>query len=316
MSAAGQGPLISVLTPVYNGEALLADCIESVLAQTYQNFEYIVVNNRSTDRTREIALGYAARDKRIQVHDNADFVNADANHNRALARISPQSRYCKFVQGDDKLFPECLERMVDLAEKHPKVGMVAAYGIYDAGKVLWEGLPLASTVVAGREVCRARFLGGPYLFGNPTSSLLRTEIVRGKEEFYPEWNPHSDTEICYRILQEWDFGFVHQILVYKKSATEGSITAWSRRINTFAPGHLHDLLTYGHVYLSREELEPVVAERMAFYYDFLAKSRWEDRDAEFWKYHEAALRRMGRPLDRKRLYAAMVRRLFKRLLPR
>ena len=49
------GPLVSVLTPVYNGEDYLAECIESILAQTYRNFEYTIVNNCSKDRSLEIA---------------------------------------------------------------------------------------------------------------------------------------------------------------------------------------------------------------------------------------------------------------------
>ena len=51
-----QEPFVSVLTPVYNGEDFLAECIESVLSQTHGNFEYIIVNNRSTDRSLEIAF--------------------------------------------------------------------------------------------------------------------------------------------------------------------------------------------------------------------------------------------------------------------
>jgi len=54
-------PLVSVLTPVYNGKEFLAECIERVLAQAYSNWEYIIVNNCSKDRTLEIALEYAKR---------------------------------------------------------------------------------------------------------------------------------------------------------------------------------------------------------------------------------------------------------------
>src|SRR4030095_4995561 len=63
-------PLVSVVTPVYNGERYLAECIESVLAQTYQNWEYIIVNNCSTDRTREIGESYGRKDERIRIHNN------------------------------------------------------------------------------------------------------------------------------------------------------------------------------------------------------------------------------------------------------
>src|SRR5262245_29002790 len=114
-------PLVSVVTPVYNGADFLAECVESVLAQTYTNFEYIIVNNRSTDRTLEIALGYARKDSRIRVHDAETFVGVIENHNRALRLISPDSRYCKVVAADDWLFPECLTKMIALAETSPSV---------------------------------------------------------------------------------------------------------------------------------------------------------------------------------------------------
>ena len=71
-------PLVSVVTPVYNGAAYLSECIESVLAQTYTNWEYIIVNNCSTDRTRDIASHYAQQDTRIRLHNNDDFLSLDA----------------------------------------------------------------------------------------------------------------------------------------------------------------------------------------------------------------------------------------------
>ncbi|MDH4246150.1 MAG: glycosyltransferase, partial [Nitrospira sp.] len=93
-------PLVSVLTPVYNGEDHLAQCIESVLAQTYQNWEYVIVNNRSTDRTLEIAEQYAQKDKRIRIHNNSEFVGCDENGNIAFRQITPESKYCKMVHAD------------------------------------------------------------------------------------------------------------------------------------------------------------------------------------------------------------------------
>src|SRR4030067_1311700 len=109
-------PLVSVVTPVYNGEKYLAECIESVSAQTYKNWEYARVNNCSTDRTREIAERYASMDNRINVYTYEEFVDVIQSHNRALRLISPHSKYCKVVEADDWLFPECVERMVELAE--------------------------------------------------------------------------------------------------------------------------------------------------------------------------------------------------------
>src|SRR5215470_7570143 len=111
-------PLVSVVTPVYNGEKYLAECIESVLAQTYVNWEYIIINNCSKDRTLEIAQYYARIDRRIRVHNNETFIGMIENHNIAFQQISPTSSYCKMVHADDWLFPECIMQMVKVAEAH------------------------------------------------------------------------------------------------------------------------------------------------------------------------------------------------------
>src|SRR5262245_52267426 len=99
-------PLVSVVTPVYNGERYLAECIESVLNQRYNNWEYIIVNNRSTDGTLGIANRYASTDARVRVHTNEAFVDAIGNHNIAVGLISPGSKYCKVLSADDWITPD------------------------------------------------------------------------------------------------------------------------------------------------------------------------------------------------------------------
>jgi glycosyltransferase involved in cell wall biosynthesis len=150
-------PRVSIVTPAYNDDAYLAECIESVLAQTYQNWDYTIVDNCSTDGSVEIAHRYAAKDSRIRVQQNSQFLRAISNHNAALRQISPESKYCKIVFADDWIFPNCLEQMVALAEAHPSVGIVSAYAL-DGDKVAWAGLPYPSTVVCGREICRRHLL--------------------------------------------------------------------------------------------------------------------------------------------------------------
>ncbi|HTQ50255.1 MAG TPA: glycosyltransferase family A protein, partial [Candidatus Acidoferrales bacterium] len=106
-------PLVTVLTPVYNGEAFICECIESVLNQSYQNYEYIILNNCSKDRTLELASNYAKKDRRIRVHNSPKFVGVIENHNNAFQLMSRESKYCKVVSGDDWLFPHCITTMVD-----------------------------------------------------------------------------------------------------------------------------------------------------------------------------------------------------------
>src|ERR1044071_3944387 len=93
-------PKVTVLTPAYNEAKYIATCIESVLAQTYQNWEYIIVDNCSKDGTLEVARRYELRDKRIRVIHNETLLPQAKNFNFAVTQISADSEYCKFVQGD------------------------------------------------------------------------------------------------------------------------------------------------------------------------------------------------------------------------
>ena len=298
-------PLVSVVTPVYNGERFLCECIESVLAQTYDNWEYVLVNNCSTDRTLAIAEEYAARDRRIQVHTNAEFVRAIPNHNIALRRIAPESRYCKPLGADDWLFPDCLAQMVALAEEHPSVAIVGAYALYGLPEapIAWTGLPYPSTVVAGADACRLRLLGGPYVFGTPTAVLYRSDIVRGRDPFYNESNFHADSEVCFDVLEQKDFGFVHQVLTYRRMQ-DGSLTTRSQDLNTYLPGVLLELVRYGPKYLTPVELEGRIRAHLRDYYRYLGKQVYRRRGRELWRYHRDKLADLGFPLRRTRVTAA------------
>src|SRR6266702_7373720 len=214
MSAQHQ-PLVSIVTPVYNGEEYLNECIESVLSQTYQDWEYIILNNNSRDRTLEIAEQYQRQDTRIRVYSNDTLLPIIANHNKAFGLISAESKYCKVVSADDWLFPECLERMVRLAEENPSVGIVGAYQL-SGGEGIWyvrnSGLPYPRTVVSGQEVCRAHMLGMLKVLGNPTSVMYRADLMRNTDRFFPNPTAEADTSACLKHLRFSDFGFVHQVL--------------------------------------------------------------------------------------------------------
>src|SRR5215471_12165190 len=225
--SAMQDPLVSVVTPVYNGEAYLRECVESVLAQTYAHWDYVIVNNCSTDRTLEIAREYAARDPRIRIVENQEFVRVINNHNIAFRQISPTSKYCKVVAADDWIFPDCLEKMVKLAEEHPSVVIVQAYRLQGT-KVTGDGLPYPSTVIRGNDVCRQWLLeGGPSILGAPSTLMYRSDIVRSRPAFYNESNLHADTEACLEFLEHHDYGFVHQVLTFQRMREE-SMTSYSQ----------------------------------------------------------------------------------------
>src|SRR5215831_19118689 len=192
-------PLVSIVTPVHNEAEYLSECIESILAQTYQNWDFTIVDNCSTDGSLEVARRYAAKDRRIRVHQNQQFLRVIPNHNVALRQISPESKYCKVVFGDDWIFPDCLEKMVAIGEQYPSVGIVSSYQLH-GDKVLSTGLPYNKKVVTGREACREFFLHELVLFGTQNSVLYRSDFVRKRQPFYVEGDMCADFEVCFALL--------------------------------------------------------------------------------------------------------------------
>jgi glycosyltransferase involved in cell wall biosynthesis len=307
-------PLVSVLTPVYNGEAFLAECIESVFAQTYKNFEYIIVNNYSTDRSLDIALAYAKQDPRVQVHNNNTFVDIIANHNIAFSLMSSGAKYCKVVSADDALFPDCMMRMVELAEANPSAGFIGCYQLRGQ-HIRWQGFPYPKVLLTGRDVCRQILLGGDHSFGfgSPTSLLYRADLVRKTRTFYPNASPHADTSACFEHLKDCDFAFVYQVLCWERTH-EATQSSKSEEINDYLSAVLDDIVQYGKYYLNREEYEKKLKQHLNGYHQFLAVNMIAHRGKEFWDYHKSRLKELGYPMETSALLKAGMVKVFKEIV--
>ena len=309
-------PLVSIVTPVYNGETYLEECINSVLAQTYPHWEYTIVNNRSSDRTAEIAERYARRDERIRVHNNGVFLDIIANHNHAFSLMSSDSKYCKVVSADDFILPECLARMVELAEAHSSVGIVGSYQLSGGGDewyVRCTGLPYWRTVVSGKEICRSHLWGHLNVFGAPTANLYRCDLIRNSDAFFPNPRAEADISACIQHLQHTDFGFVHQVLSYERIHGD-RITTTSRSLDAYVSSKISDLLAYGAEYLTVLERDKRLSELLDEHYRYMAIAAVNLRDREYWNFQKRKLNEFGCPLDRIRLAKAICAKVIDLLL--
>lgn len=116
-------PLVSIGVPVYNGEPYLAEALDSLLAQTFEDLEVIICDNASTDGTEEIGRAYAARDGRVRYVRNPSNVGPTANHRRTF-ELS-RGRYFRWAAADDVSAPQSLARCVEVLDREP--GVVLAY---------------------------------------------------------------------------------------------------------------------------------------------------------------------------------------------
>jgi glycosyltransferase involved in cell wall biosynthesis len=290
-------PLVSFVTPFYNTREFLAECIESVLAQTYQNWEYILVDNCSTDGSSEIAERYAARyQRKIRIVRTESFLSQVQNYNFAVSCISPLSDYCKMVQADDWLFHDCVSSMVTLAEAHPSVGIVGSYAL--AGEfVELDGLRYPSTEVLGRDICRLYFMTNNYVFGTPTALLMRSALIRSRVPFYEErFAPFEDAHVCFDLLRACNFGFVHQVLTYSRRENE-SILGRIGKFGFMRFCRLALVVEHGKDYLSEEEYDRCLREAENQYFSALGRSALQNNGGEYWEFHRSRLASIGYSLD-------------------
>lgn len=303
----GPVPLVSVVTPFYNEEQHLATCIESVRNQTYSNWEYTIVDNCSSDSSRQIALKYAAIDSRIHVCVNERFLPMLANHNNALRKISPHSKYCKMVFADDWISPVCLEHMVAVAEPHPTVGIVSAYE-QSGEQIRLIGLPREQIVVPGRDACRGFLMDKLLLFGSQNTVMYRADLVRARDPFFVESDMYADFEACFALLRTSDLGFVHEVATFATPRPQSASA-----IASDAGAHFRSLLgllyTYGPDILNADEFEAVRERILGQYYRFLGRRIYLERSPAFWSYHRETFAALGLEFSRTRLAKSAARQL-------
>lgn len=110
-------PLVSVLMTVYNREKYVGAAIESVLSQTYQNWELIITDDQSKDKSVSIIKSYADKDSRIHLHINEHNLGDYPNRNKAASFA--KGKYLKYLDADDLMYPWALQCMVSMMEDNP-----------------------------------------------------------------------------------------------------------------------------------------------------------------------------------------------------
>jgi glycosyltransferase involved in cell wall biosynthesis len=300
----GDRALVSVVTPFYNTAPYLAECIESVLAQSYTDFEYLLVDNCSTDGSNEIAATYARQDPRIRLIRRPHVLPQLRNYNDALTRISDASEYCKIVQADDYIFPQCLELMVRAFEQSEAIGLVSSYWLENAlenvkglSMLYGSGYPYPLPKLSGKECARLYLRTGIYVFGSETTVMYRSTLMRECPSFYDESLPGwADFERCMQILRHWDFGFVHQLLSFTRRDNESLI---SSRL-PFRPFDLDRYLgvqRHAATFLEPREATSVRRKAKQAYYRVLANEALRFRERAFWRYHLDGLKTADETID-------------------
>lgn len=182
--------MVSVLMTAYNREKYLGFAIESVLASSYQNWELIVVDDVSKDRSFEIASSYAEKDSRIRVFRNEKNLGDYPNRNQAAAYA--RGKYLKYVDADDYLYPWGLEILVKLMEEFPEAG----WGLCSLIQIPAKPFPVLLT---GKQAYEYHY-GGYEIFNKaPLSAIIRRDAFEAAGRFSVTILHAGDFEMWHRM---------------------------------------------------------------------------------------------------------------------
>jgi hypothetical protein len=170
------------------------------------------------------------------------------------------------------------------------------------------GFPYPTPLLAGKEMARLYLRTGVWVFGSPTAVMYRSCMIQRDRPFYDEGQLHEDTEKCMQILENWDFGFIHQVLSFSRADNESISSA----VRTFQPNALDRYIVvkrYAPVFLEAREAAVLTRKTKREYYDALANALLQRRDSAFWQYHSKGLSTLGENIERSYLVARVARRL-------
>jgi glycosyltransferase involved in cell wall biosynthesis len=231
--------LVSVCVPAYKAERFIAATIESVLAQTSEDWELVLVDDASPDATYDVAARYTS-DRRVRVERNPANLGPVGNWNHVVAQA--RGRYVKLLCSDDLLYPTCLARQAGALTAHPRAGMVAARrDIIDAdGRVVFgeRGLAGMSGVVPGLAALERMVAVGTTPFGEPSVVLFRAEALREAGPFRGDYASLIDVDRYAAVLRRWDCVALDETL----AAFRMSGGSWSDRSHRVQGRNLRRLL--------------------------------------------------------------------------
>lgn len=220
-------PRLSIGMPVYNGEKFLKDALDSIIAQTFSDFELIISDNASTDSTKNICEAYQDKDKRIRYFRNNKNLGAAWNYNQVFEPIVGE--YFKWAAHDDMMAPQLFEKCIDVLDREPQVVLVypgtilcnengQIEGTYSDGLNLRDHKPHQRfrSFLANPGLCHA-------VFGVIRSNVLRQTALIGNY-------PRSDRNLLGELSLAGEFYEIQENLFYRRIhpqiSTEENITEY------------------------------------------------------------------------------------------
>jgi len=195
-------PLVSVLMPVFNGEKYLTEAIESILTQTYTNFEFVIINDGSTDTTEEIIKAFS--DSRIRLINNTTNIKLIATLNKGIQLCN--GKYIVRMDADDVSLPDRIEVLVGFMEHNPDVGVCGSYY-----KIIGDNERVIKYPTSNDELKTSLLFFVP--IAHPTTIWRKEVIAKNQLGFDVNYIHAEDYKFWTEIIEYSQLGNVPEILL-------------------------------------------------------------------------------------------------------
>ncbi len=230
---------ILVFVPTYNSEKYLRQCLDSVLQQTFQDWQCVISDDASTDKSVEIAREYEKIDSRFKVLTHEKNVGAANNWNRA--KENNNSFATKILCADDYLLKDALKEQLDILQRNQTAIVFSErYIVFPSGKKLHPRLPKYASNISFNDAFKFYINLGRNIFGEPVTALFRTDLFVKSEGFYPKFEYSLDTSGYMAIARGHNVTFENSVV----GAFRVSKSQWSHKLKGKQFAHIFDFIDH------------------------------------------------------------------------
>nr|WP_321246629.1 glycosyltransferase [uncultured Psychroserpens sp.] len=219
-------PLVTIILPVYNGEKTLKATIESVINQTYSNFELLICIDGTKDGSKAIAEAFS--ESRITVFENAKNLGLGPNVNKLISLSSPKSEYIAMAEQDDIYVKTRIEKQVAVMQEHSDVGLVSGIAefVSDSGSLLFPDI-----LVIGKQFPQEKSLF-KYLYKNQLKVVNTCMMIRKQvhvdnglvfTDVYPNMNVDWDYVLRFSLVSNV-YGIPEKLVIMNRKGSNESVT--------------------------------------------------------------------------------------------
>ncbi|MCP4649291.1 MAG: glycosyltransferase [PVC group bacterium] len=199
-------PLISVLMPAYNAKQYIKEAIESIINQTFKDFEFIIIDDNSKDNTWDIIQEYAHKDSRIVALKNDENLKLSKTLNKGLAQA--KGKYIARMDADDISVPDRFQKQINYMERYPEVGILG--GAMELRDINDKFIGIRKYSVMDEKIKKYIYRYCP--FCHP-AIMLKKDVLNQVGGYNEQWNPAEDYDLYFRIGKITKFANLKDILI-------------------------------------------------------------------------------------------------------